>query len=126
MIHNTCLEKECKFWKKYKKGCPNFVETVWTPSNGGQPQTILDCAPKRSLLLLTELSNRLIGVQQAAEQERNAMHKMTTIMAKAIETVQRKPILISHTDVQEAQIADKGYRDEDSSNTIQRSGTEDC
>ena len=72
MKQGTCRLAECKFWDK-KKGCPFQVETKWTPAANtpGDPFTIVDCSPLRTLLLLTDLSNRLLGVEQSVESMRN-------------------------------------------------------
>ena len=56
------------------KKCPNYIETWWTSQKvGGESQPILvcDCAPKRILLMIQDLHNRLIGVEKSQEELRN-------------------------------------------------------
>ena len=74
-MESTCIET-CKFWKKYKDKCPFYLETLWSNDESSTPKVVRDCSPKRSLLVVMDLSNRLLGVQQAAEQERNMQHRV--------------------------------------------------
>lgn len=56
------------------KKCPNYIETWWTPNKiGGESQPVLvcDCAPKRTLMMIQDLHNRLVGVEKAQEDLRN-------------------------------------------------------
>jgi hypothetical protein len=69
-MENTCNEK-CHLWKKYGINCPNYIESWWTFEDKKKPILIKDCAPKRTFLMIQELYNRLVGLQQASEQQRN-------------------------------------------------------
>jgi hypothetical protein len=54
--------------------CPNFIESWWKPNplDGDQtPILVADCAPIRTMILIQELSNRLVGVEKAQEHLRN-------------------------------------------------------
>jgi hypothetical protein len=56
------------------KKCPNYIETWWTPNKIGgesQPTLVCDCAPKRTLMMIQDLHNRLVGVEKAQEELRN-------------------------------------------------------
>lgn len=68
----TCKKGDCTFWDK-KKGCPLMVQTAWQPAlpQGGKPEFLDDCAPRRTMFMVQDLYNRLIGTQQAVEEMRN-------------------------------------------------------
>jgi len=73
-MEGTCNSATCKLHDLLGgtvEQCPSFIESWWTPSNKGVPIMVKDCAPKRVFLMIQELSNRLVGVQQAQEQQRN-------------------------------------------------------
>ena len=56
------------------KKCPNYIETWWKPQMVGgesQPVLVCDCAPKRTLMMIQELHNRLLGVEKSQEELRN-------------------------------------------------------
>lgn len=95
---DTCLGKHCPLYKKFKDTCPNFVESWWTPppdkdGNRGQPFMVKDCCPKRTFLMIQELSNRLIGVQAAAEEMRNEANRVLGLMnTLALEAAKRAAI----------------------------------
>ena len=69
-MEDTCLKDKCFWWNLGDGPCPNYVEGWWAPTEG-PPKLICDCAPKRILLLLQEVYNRVLGVQQSNEQQRN-------------------------------------------------------
>ena len=73
-MENTCNYKECKLFDLLggePNQCPNFVESWWTPINSDNPIMIQDCAPRRTFLMIQDLSNRLVGVQKAQEKQRD-------------------------------------------------------
>ena len=73
-MENTCNYKECKLFDLLggsQEQCPNYQESWWTPSRGGTPLLVKDCAPRRTFLMIQDLHNRLIGVQKAQEQQRD-------------------------------------------------------
>jgi len=87
-MENTCNEKNCKFHELIggdPEQCPNFVESWWTPKDGGQPRLVRDCAPKRTMLMVQEHYNRLIGLQEAQEQQRNESAKIIRIFNSALQ-----------------------------------------
>lgn len=61
--------------KCVKRSCPNKIELQWFDENG-QAHPIVDCAPKRTLLMQREVHQRLIGFQSAMETMRNEMNAM--------------------------------------------------
>jgi hypothetical protein len=76
-MQNTCDFEKCYFAQLLDKveQCPNYVEAWWTPHKG-QPELYKDCAPKRTQLMVQELYNRLTGLQQSSEQERNESNRV--------------------------------------------------
>ncbi len=69
MVQNTCKKKECKQWDKGR--CPFYAVTNWTNPMSGETGNTDDCAPVRSLIMIQELSNRLVGVEKSQESLRN-------------------------------------------------------
>ena len=51
--------------------CFNYKESWWTPDNKGKPILVKDCSPTRIFLMVSDLHNRLVGVQQAQEKQRD-------------------------------------------------------
>ena len=89
-MENTCIET-CRYRdkkEKYKKTCPDYMEISWT-SDTGEVKSTEDCAKRRTLLMIMNFDQRLIGVQKSSEQERNSNHvvaeKLTTIINIAAE-----------------------------------------
>ena len=73
-MEDTCNYKECKLFDLLggkPEQCPNYQESWWTPEGKGKPVLIKDCAPRRTFLMIQDLSNRLVGVQKAQEEQRN-------------------------------------------------------
>ena len=73
-MKDTCTD-DCKFWKKYKDKCPNYIETTWT-SEDNIPSVFKDCAPKRNVIMTMDLMNKFNGLQVAVEQDRNMQHRV--------------------------------------------------
>jgi len=74
-MQDTCNFEQCKFGKSFfndRTECFNFIESWWTPHDGGPPKLVGDCAPRRTVLMIQEHYNRLEGIQKAVEEERNA------------------------------------------------------
>lgn len=92
-IKDTCHDK-CKFWKKYKDNCPNYIETTWIANEGGQLKLIKDCAPKRSLLVSMDVSNRLMALQKEVNTEREMHNRTSSLLAETIELAQRGMIQV--------------------------------
>lgn len=84
-VEDTCTPK-CAYYKKFmskgQKSCPHFIETTWASKTDPRPKIAQDCASKRAVILQIDLFNRLLGLQQAAEQERNLQHKMLVAAVK--------------------------------------------
>lgn len=66
--------------------CPNYVESFWVNAKDNQPQLIRDCAPKRTFMMVQDLHNRLTGVQEAQEQQRNELNAFTQSLNNAVVT----------------------------------------
>jgi len=72
-MQDTCKKLDCHLWKKYKDTCPNYTKSEWREETSNEIKLIHDCAPIRTMLMLQELYNRLIGVEKSNEQVRNAV-----------------------------------------------------
>jgi len=72
-MQNTCEKEKCKIWQLLDGNCPNVIESSWLPppTVGGPPVTVTDCAPRRTMIMIQELSNRLVGVEKSQEDMRN-------------------------------------------------------
>ena len=76
-MQGTCNPKECKLHDLLggmPEQCPNYMESWWQPAPQATDRTpilVKDCAPKRTFLMIQELSNRLVGVQKSQEELRN-------------------------------------------------------
>jgi len=53
------------------------METWWVPEEKGEPVLVKDCAPKRSLMMLQQMHNRVLGVQQEQAEVCGQLYKMT-------------------------------------------------
>jgi hypothetical protein len=90
-MEETCKSEGCGMAELFgKKKCPNYIETWWTPQEVGgnnKPILVCDCAPKRTLLMIQDLHNRMIGVEQSQEELRNE-----TVWTEVVATVLGKNI----------------------------------
>lgn len=81
---DTCKFSKCAIAKRLKikkvEQCPNHVSTWWTKEEG-KPVLIEDCAPQRTMLMVQSLYNRLIGVQQSQEEQRNVLKPLNDLIA---------------------------------------------
>jgi len=88
---DTCNYKECKLFDLLggtPEQCPNYQEMWFTPSDGGKPILVKDCAPRRTFLMISELHQRLIGVEKASEEDRNSTSRLAqsvTLLAQALD-----------------------------------------
>jgi len=77
---DTCTERKCPFWHRYKDQCPNYVEGQWKTPKGATYQT-KDCAPKRSMILTQQLYDFMIGMRQDYADVRKATEAVLQIAA---------------------------------------------
>ena len=73
-MEDTCNYLECILFDLSggtPAQCPNYQESWWTPKGEGRPVLVKDCAPRRTFLMIQDLSNRLVATQKASEQARN-------------------------------------------------------
>ena len=70
-MEDTCRKEKCLLWDTFDGNCPNMVESFWEKPMSGEKKLITDCAPKRTMLMIQELYNRLTGIQKAMEGVRN-------------------------------------------------------
>lgn len=88
-MENTCFEG-CRYRDKrgkYKTSCPDYIELSWS-SDDGKVKITQDCARRRSLLMMMGWDQRLLGVQRAAEQERNTNHALIVNIGEAVAKMQ--------------------------------------
>ena len=77
MIQNTCKKEECLFWDLFDQKCPqHFINTFYPEGKVDESYNVDDCAPVRTMLLIKELHGRLLGTQQAFEEQRNKMQEV--------------------------------------------------
>ena len=81
-MEDTCKKPDCHLWKKYGEKCPNYYRTGWREKDSSQEIIVHDCSPVRTMLMLQDISNRLIGVQQAGEQTRNVIFELGQIASQ--------------------------------------------
>jgi len=89
--NNTCIKQECKFWKKHKTGCPNYVESEWVTKEGHR-YTVEDCAPKRSMILCQQIYNGIIDQRIDYHQVRNTTERMLMLVGQQ----NKVDVLIGH------------------------------
>ena len=58
------------------------MKTTWASKERAVPKTVNDCSHKRALILQIEAFNRMLGLQQASESERNTQHKLLIAVAE--------------------------------------------
>ena len=92
-MENTCIEKECPWWKRYKTKCPNYMETWWTPQSikgiGAKPELVKDCAPKRTTMMVIDLINEVGGLHAANNQARDSNAEMKGCMVYILKEMAR-------------------------------------
>ncbi len=83
---DTCKFSSCVIAKRLKikvaEECPNHVATWWTQKDQ-KPVLISDCATQRIVFMVQDLHNRLIGVQQSQEQQRNVLKPLSELATMA-------------------------------------------
>ena len=100
-MKDTCNWGECYYSTLFDKReqCPYYHILHWQKGKGEVTMTH-DCTTRRTMLMVQDLYNRLIGVQQSAEEERNQTHELVEVMGRVIEAVQDNPeakIIINRT-----------------------------
>lgn len=84
-MQGTCDKEQCALWGLTGGHCPNYVESWWQPGEkGAQPVLVADCAPRRTFLMIQDLHQRLVGVQKAQEEQRNAFDRTGNAMARLV------------------------------------------
>lgn len=71
MQEDTCTKEKCKLWDLFDGECPNRVTMWWENQLTKQKKAVDDCAPKRTVLMLQDIHNRLVATQKSAEEMRN-------------------------------------------------------
>lgn len=67
----TCDKEKCPLWDLFDGNCPNKIESFWENKMMAGVHTVTDCAPRRTMLFLQEIMNRLTAVERAQEESRN-------------------------------------------------------
>lgn len=58
-----------------KKKCPNKISTPWQ-NEKGEVTMVQDCAPKRTMIMVQQLHNTLLGVQKSQDEMRNKFNML--------------------------------------------------
>ena len=93
-MEDTCFES-CRYRDKkdkYKTTCPDYMELSWQ-SESGEVRVTHDCAKRRSLLVMMNWDQRLLGVQRASESERNASHELVGKLGEIIQVATNQKVL---------------------------------
>jgi len=83
-MQNTCKHKDCELWELYETKCPNYIVSHWKDEKSSEERRIEDCAPIRTMLMVQELYNRLIGVQSSLESARGVVRGAAAQICSAI------------------------------------------
>ena len=112
-MDDTCRGKSCWLYTLIRdlngngdpeiKDCPFYQEMIWTPDAVGDKvesaKVIKDCVNKRSLLATMEfVYPRLLGLQQANEQQRNKAESLNQSVGMIIDVL-RDAINRKHTEL---------------------------
>ena len=89
-MKDTCEPDKCPFAKEYgQEACPNYIECWWQEDGMNKPELLKDCAPKRILLMMQDLHNRLVGVQTQQAEVCGQLYNMTEAV-KRVPTVEHE------------------------------------
>ena len=98
---NTC-EGLCPIAKRLKvkniTECPNYLQNIFM-DNKGEKIIVNDCAPKRTMLMIQELSNRMVGTQKVFEQQRNRSDIILHMIGESIKARGIDPLTPQDDDV---------------------------
>jgi hypothetical protein len=84
--------------KADKENCPFFVDLNWT--NNGESIRIKDCSIKRlSFQILFDVNNRLMGIQESSEEQRNK----SDVILKAMRSFLDNGVLIEVNNAKQIQ-----------------------
>lgn len=89
-MKDTCRGKDCYWWQLTDGECPDYVETAWTPANGGQPVIVKDCVKQRIFLMLAEMQSRLVAVERSNEEQRNQSFSVLATLTASVQTALEK------------------------------------
>lgn len=98
-MESTC-SKDCHLWKKYQDKCPNFVVGYWKSEATKEERRIEDCVPRRTLEMLKEMYNLLVGLHRTSNQERDASNALTYVMMEAVKKASEGRIFIHGLDTE--------------------------
>jgi len=68
---STCDKEKCKLWDLFDGDCPNKIESFWENKMSAGVHTVTDCAPRRTMLFLQEIMNRLTALERDNNEFRN-------------------------------------------------------
>jgi hypothetical protein len=95
-MENTCTFPDCKFWKTFSDNpeeCPHFQYGRWVSEDKKIEKQIKECAPISTRLAIMDLYNRMIGIQQAQEQQRNNVDRLANLTCAIVERMAEYPAL---------------------------------
>lgn len=75
---STCKREKCPKWdNNFVDGnCPNFMYTTWVNKEESMPKVLDDCAPQRTVLMLMDMHNHIMGMKEYASQTRNMLSEL--------------------------------------------------
>ena len=92
-MRDTCCEGKCAYLKSGMvdevEQCPNYLETMWSKEGDAQPLLVRDCCPKRQLIMMQDVHNRVFAVQKSQTEQRNAASALAVAM-KEVSKEQKK------------------------------------
>jgi len=70
-MENTCMKEKCFFWDMFDGNCPMYIELKFENPQTNEVKHTEDCAPKRIVLMLSDMYGRLEGLQKVTGSLRN-------------------------------------------------------
>ena len=70
-MENTCMKEKCFFWDLFDGKCPMYIELKYENLQTKELMYTEDCAPKRIVLMLADLSGDVQGLHKTTSSLRN-------------------------------------------------------
>lgn len=85
MSKDTCKKEKCKLWQSMQEGCPNhFINTFYPMGKSEEAYQINDCAPVRTMLLIKEQHDLLVGMRAEIEHLKDSQQSALSPVHKFI------------------------------------------
>ena len=91
-MKGLCTFEKCYFGQLLdsKEQCPNYMEHWFYPKDK-DPESIEDCAPRRTVEMLKDIHARLIALQKTDDQQRNVSADLVSAFGQVINTINENP-----------------------------------